>query len=413
MQYLGQPTAAITLRTSWFMTMVPAIEIVWNLWFVALVLGNSRNSEINMPNNILRPERPRNQDRMLGTKLLTWYQKHKRPLVWRKTKDPYRIWIAEVMLQQTQVSRVEQFYPRFIERFSTCLSLAKSNWQTVLPFWRGLGYYQRGRNLLDAARIIETQFSGKVPRDFNHLTSLPGIGPYTANAILCFAFGQPRPALDTNVKRVLSRVYALPENLLEQRAAPLFLTFKKQADLLNHALMDLGSLLCKSTKTNCNICPLAMHCFYARKYYDPQYKKATPERRRVRSVRSKMTIDVGIACIHNRGKYLIGKRKSSAGGYWEFPGGKREGRETIRQCLKRESQEELGVEISVRPPFFRKSATEGGFYWRLHFCRCQILHGRPKPKFHSKLKWVAAADLASHALPPLNKEAIQALSRFV
>ncbi|MCB0355290.1 MAG: A/G-specific adenine glycosylase [Bdellovibrionales bacterium] len=313
------------------------------------------------------------------------------------------------MLQQTQVSRGIEFYNRFLAKFPTLSSLAKASWRNVLPVWRGLGYYRRGENLLRTAKLLVSEYKGKFPQDKKSLQQLPGIGPYTAAAIVSFAFDQPEPAIDTNVKRVLGRFYGCPEVGVGPRAVSIFRKHKKQSAELNHALMDLGSALCTSRKALCEECPLSKGCdYYQSGKRDVWAAQSARKTKRKRSAAPSI-VDVGCACIHREGKYLFAKRIAAKGGKWEFPGGKREKGESIRSCLKREIQEELGVEVSVRPPFLVEEFTEKNFTWRLHFCRCRILRGREQCREHEKLEWVTPDDFSNYPMPKENRRALSKL----
>ncbi|MFN8390769.1 MAG: NUDIX domain-containing protein [Bdellovibrionota bacterium] len=339
--------------------------------------------------------------------LLAWYKRNGRALPWRKTADPYKIWISEVMLQQTQVSRVEGYYSRFLQRFPTVEKLAAARWQSVLPYWRGLGYYGRGRNLLQAAKTIVRVHDRKLPQSFPELRTLPGIGEYTASAILSFAFGQAVPALDTNLKRVLARVLGKTGAEVTVDAEKIFRSARKNAPHLNHALMDIGALLCKSRHVACEECPLRPYCVFFKSGAALTLNVSSSAPKTPRASRG--AIDVGAACIHRDGRYLIARRSPAKGGEWEFPGGKREPGESIRDCLKREIREELGVEIAVRPAFFVSSLERGGKRYRIHFCRSQILRGKPKNREHAKLAWVERSALLDFDLAGSNRDAAKIL----
>ena len=335
--------------------------------------------------------------------ILPWYRKHGRDLPWRKTKDPYLIWISEVMLQQTQVSRVLHYYERFLGRFPSVKSLASTNWRSLLPYWRGLGYYQRGKNLIQTASAICERHGGEFPRSKEELKKLPGIGEYTSAAILSFAFDRCEPALDTNLKRVLARFYGCEPSEVEGKAKTAFSKKPRSSALLNHALMDIGATLCRSRKVDCPLCPLASECAFARNPTLP-----LPAKGKEKQSPSRVAVHVGAACIHKEGKYLLAQVKS---GEWEFPGGKREPGEDIRACLKREIREELGVEIAVRPAFLSVDFEKGGKKHRLHFCRSQILKGIPKCLEHKKLAWVAPEDFSRYTLRETNQAALKKLRR--
>jgi len=198
--------------------------------------------------------------------LIRWYQVHGRDLPWRRTTDPYRILISEIMLQQTQVERVLDFYYAFLNRFPTVRSLAAAKEAEVLDAWKGLGYYNRARNLHKTAIAIVRDHDGEFPRDLDALRSLPGIGRYTAGAIMSFAFCEDAPIVDTNVIRVLTRTLGEPENAsgaekerwLWEMAASIIPT--GQGFILNQAIMDFGATLCTHHHPACDICLLSAHC---------------------------------------------------------------------------------------------------------------------------------------------------------
>lgn len=204
---------------------------------------------------------------IFSKQLLKWYAEHGRcDLPWRTSVTPYRVWLSEIMLQQTQVSTVIHYFKTFINTFPTISALAKASEDEVLHLWSGLGYYSRARNLHKTAKIICDQFKGKFPKELETLQSLPGIGRSTAGAIAAIAFKEAHPILDGNVKRVLMRYFALEgwsdkqENvkLLWQYAAQL--TPKKEVDDYTQAIMDLGSMICTRTKPRCELCPVQKRC---------------------------------------------------------------------------------------------------------------------------------------------------------
>ncbi len=191
-------------------------------------------------------------------KLLAWYKRNARVLPWRETRNPYAILVSEFMLQQTQVSRVLEFYPRFLKRFPTFGSLARSQPKAVMEAWDGLGYYARARNLHRLAREVTRQHDGTLPDDPESLRTLPGVGRYTAGAVACFAYEKPVATVDTNVRRVLERAFAskdvwkLAEKLVPKNG--------ERAWRFNQALMELGALVCTARKPNCPECPVRSDC---------------------------------------------------------------------------------------------------------------------------------------------------------
>ncbi|BAF69320.1 A/G-specific adenine glycosylase [Nitratiruptor sp. SB155-2] len=189
--------------------------------------------------------------------LLEWFEKHGRhELPWRQTQDVYKIYLSEIMLQQTQVSRVEgEYYPKFLKRFPTLKALAQASENEVLALWSGLGYYSRARNLLQCAKICKDT----LPKEPKELMKLPGIGTYTANAICAFAYNQPVAVVDTNIKRVIMRFFALQDEKEVQQKAQMILN-TNEPKKHNLALMDLGSLLCTPKNPLCDQCPIQQWC---------------------------------------------------------------------------------------------------------------------------------------------------------
>lgn len=200
------------------------------------------------------------QSRVFVRKLLIWYKKAARELPWRDTRNPYAILVSEFMLQQTQVSRVLEYFPRFMARFPTIDALARSRPKAVMEQWDGLGYYARASNLHALARVVRTTMAGRLPDSPEELQKLPGVGRYTAGAVACFAYEKAVPAVDTNVKRVLSRAFK-PKDVwkLAQRIMP---RDGKRAWQFNQAMMELGALVCTARVPKCQDCPVKNHCRY-------------------------------------------------------------------------------------------------------------------------------------------------------
>lgn len=205
--------------------------------------------------------------------LLDWFRRHGRDLPWRRTRDPYQILVSEVMLQQTQVSRVTEYWPRFLERFPTIADLAKASPRRVREAWDGLGYYRRAENLRRTARDVVTHHGGQVPHEQAKLRSLPGIGAYTAGAVASFAFELAEPAIDTNVARVLRRAFhprlrssAAADRRLWESAKLLVPRAGITAWTTNQALMELGALVCTARVMRCEICPVRRHCMTGSKW---------------------------------------------------------------------------------------------------------------------------------------------------
>jgi len=255
--------------------------------------------------------------------LIAWYDHHAADLPWRGA-DAYRVWLSEIMLQQTRIETVLPYYTRFTTAYPSISDLAAAPLDDVLKQWEGLGYYSRARNLHKTAQIIATELKGQFPRTVPQLLELPGIGRYTAGAIASIAFGQRAPVLDGNVIRVFSRLLDLPDDVRETRTrnqlwqiAEEWLPQERPGDY-NQALMELGQRICLPRNPRCGECPLQTHC--------AAYANGTQTQRPVKSRRQPTPhYDVAAGLIRDEvGRLLIAQRREDGllGGLWEFPGGK-------------------------------------------------------------------------------------------
>ena len=250
--------------------------------------------------------------------LLGWYRRNRRALPWRKSKDPYRIWVSEVMLQQTTVKAVVPHYEAFLERYPTLASLAGASEDAVLGLWSGLGYYHRARNLLRGARHVVAHHAGRFPKSLEAALAVPGVGLYTGSAILSIAYGVPLPVVDGNVRRVLARLEALSGAGWKSdgpyyNRAEILLDREHPGDW-NQALMELGASLCTPKKPACPACPVRSHCqALARGLVD-----RLPEARRKRAP---VDVTVATAVIERNGRILLVRRPSGRllGRMWEIP----------------------------------------------------------------------------------------------
>lgn len=252
--------------------------------------------------------------------LLSWYAENKRTLPWREQKDPYFVWISEIMLQQTRVEAVRGYYERFVEALPTVEALAACPQQQLLKLWEGLGYYSRVRNMQKAAQLIAEEYGGRIPQKKGELLKLPGIGSYTAGAIASIAFGEPVPAVDGNVLRIWARLKACDEDILKpstKQAAErelLSIMPRESAGELNQAFMDLGSAVCVPKAPGCGKCPLAFACEARRRGLTetlPVRKKPAARKREERTV----------LVIRDGDKVAVHKRpeKGLLAGLYEFP----------------------------------------------------------------------------------------------
>lgn len=348
----------------------------------------------------------------LRSGLLEWYSIQGRDLPWRRSRDPYAIWVSEIMLQQTQVKTVIPYYDRWLAQFPTLQTLASADQQQVLKLWQGLGYYARARNLHRAAQDIVSQHHGVFPTDLPTAVSLPGIGRTTAGGILSAAFDQPTPILDGNVKRVLARLVALsvPTSKAIAQLWQLSIALLDPAHPrdFNQAWMDLGATVCLPRSPLCDRCPWQPHCCA----FHQGIQTEIPMTETRAPIPRKM---IGVAVIWNdAGQILIDRRKPNGllGGLWEFPGGKVELGETIPDCIQREIQEELGIEIEVGDRLIVIDHTYSHFHVTLNVHHCKHLSGEPQPLQCDEIRWVELADLDSYPFPKANLQIIEALRQW-
>lgn len=253
--------------------------------------------------------------------LLEWYKREKRDLPWRKERDPYKIWVSEVMLQQTRVDTVIPYFERFMEKFPTLEALSEAEEEQVLKAWEGLGYYSRIRNLHSAVKEVKEKYGGKVPDTLEEMTSLKGVGPYTAGAVLSIAYGKPYPAVDGNVMRVASRILSIWEDIAKPASRKIFeeaihhLMYTEDPSSFNQALMELGALICTPTSPSCLLCPVREHCHA----FEEGVQEELPVKTRKKNMK---LVHIGAVVLKNKeGKFLIHKREVTGllANLWEFP----------------------------------------------------------------------------------------------
>lgn len=320
---------------------------------------------------------------------------------WRGEKDPYKIWLSEVMLQQTQVETVIPYYEKWLKRFPTIHHVAETTEDEILKMWEGLGYYARGRNFHKACVEVVRSYGGKVPDDSDSFAKLKGVGPYTVAAVQSIAFQRPLPAIDGNVKRVVSRLLALkkpPSQSLSE--IELFLKkniFKEKPGDFNQAMMDLGATICRAQNPECLKCPVSSFCEAFNKNEVSAFP--IPERR---LVRPHYRIAVGV--IWKGDKILVTRRPSKGllGGLWEFPGGKIEKGESPKECVVREIQEEVGLHVKAGNSVgvIRHAYTH--FSIEMEGILCQYLKGKPKALGCDAWRWIRWDEISSLAFPKAN-----------
>ena len=346
--------------------------------------------------------------------LLRWFRNHGRDLPWRKNYDPYQVWLSEIMLQQTQMERGVAYFKRWVKRYPDISSVALSSSYEILKYWEGLGYYARARNLHKAARMMQSEYGGRVPRDYAELLKVPGIGPYTASAIASIAYNVDIPVVDANVERVFARIFdidkplknrAVHEEILE--SARLLLPQGKARDF-NQALMDLGGILCTPRNPNCGNCPVAGQCTaYQGNFVDDRPVKKGGQQ----AIHIEMATGLLIKNYH----IFIQQRKDDDiwGGLWEFPGGRLKDEESPEEALLREYWEETRFAVEI----CRKVTTVTHFYTKykvtLHCYLCRLPGDSILPDLYAaqKYHWVKKEHLRNYGFPAGHRKFIDYIQK--
>lgn len=344
--------------------------------------------------------------------LLRWYRAGARDLPWRRTRDPYAIWLSEIMLQQTRVETVVDYYNRFLAAFPTVQDLANAPKEQVMKQWEGLGYYTRAHNLHKAAKTIAHELGGEFPQTVEEWLALPGIGRYTAGAIVSIAYGISAPVLDGNVKRVLARIFGIEKSIddlstvqeLWHKAEALI--SKSDPGAFNQSLMELGARICIPRNPRCEICPVNKVC----EAWLNDRQNELPIRKAKKKIPHALVV---AAAIEKNGRYLLGKRPEGKmlAGLWEFPGGKVEPGETPEEALRRELREELDIEVDIAEHIVTVEHGYSHLSVTIHLFRCKHLSGTPKKLYHSEIKWVPRSHFARYAFPAANHKFIEALMK--
>lgn len=361
-----------------------------------------------MPVKTTKPVLPQGaaiRTRKVRRSLLAWFAANARDLPWRRTRDPYAIWVSEVMLQQTQVDTVIPYYHRFLETYPTIERLAAADLDGLLKVWEGLGYYTRARNLHKAARAVVENHAGQIPDNLDALLSLPGVGRYTAAAVGSIAFGLAAAALDGNVIRVLSRLDCIKDDPSKPKIREQL--WQRAEDLLdpahpgdfNQAMMELGATVCLPRNPLCLTCPVAGLCL-ARQC-------GLQDKLPVRKKAAKLPLQVvAVGLIWKAGKLLIDKRKPKGllGGLWEFPGGKRLRGEKLPATIVREAKEELDIAIEAGRQVCVVEHAYSHFRVRLHVFDCRFISGRVRCRSCDDFRWIRPQDLDRFAFPGANRK---------
>lgn len=334
------------------------------------------------------------------SRLLAWYKRHGRSLPWRRTSNPYHIWLSEVMLQQTQVDTVIPYYLRFLEKYPDIETLALAPLPDILKVWENMGYYRRAHCLHQAAGIIVSRYGGSLPGAWDDLIRLPGIGAYTAGAVLSIAFGQGVAAVDGNVRRVVCRLFAIvhdpgrPEVRKRiQAVAQSLVPSGKRAGHFNQAMMDLGASVCTSNAPRCTRCPIRQEC----RAYDRGLQNVLPVKTKKRAVPERH----GVAAVlfDRSGRVLVVQRPAQGmlASLWKFPGGFIEPHESLEAGIRRTVEEELGIRIRTESPVEIIKHTYTHFRLRLHVWLCRYSGEAVQALKCQQWQWAAPNRL--HRLP--------------
>ena len=332
--------------------------------------------------------------------LLAWFAAYQRDMPWRGEVDPYRIWVSEVMLQQTQVKKVVGYYERFIARFPSVQQLAAAPLQDVLKVWEGLGYYARARNLHKAAKVIVTELDGQIPEDYATFRKLPGVGDYSAAAVQSIAFDAPYAAVDGNIKRVLARLFLIESPINDARSAK---AFQQQADelldikvpgLFNQAMMELGATVCRPQSPTCLVCPVNPFC----KAFHTASQETFPKRKE-----SKPTPEhhLAVGVIYKDRTVLITQRQLDGllGGLWEFPGGRLAEGETAEAACVRYIAETLNLSVNNVRYLTRVRHAYTHFKVVVDVFQCDYQAGEVVLKGPRDAEWIEITALRKYPLP--------------
>ena len=348
--------------------------------------------------------------------LLAWFDENAVDLPWRQNPTAYRVWLSEIMLQQTQIETVLPYYTRFLLAYPTIHDLATAPLDSVLKQWEGLGYYSRARNLHKTAQIVSKEMNGDFPDTAKALQQLPGIGRYTAGAIASITFGESAPVLDGNVIRVFTRLQDIDSDITQTATKNQLWQLaedwvpKHRAGDYNQALMELGQKICRPRNPDCPNCPIQSHC--------QAYANGTQQDRPVKKKKAPVPhADVTAGLIWNNHQQLLIAQRPEDGllaRMWEFPGGKLEDGETLEACLKRELQEELAIEVEVGELFVKVNHAFTHLKITLYAFECRYIgamspHTEPQKIGVRDWAWVTLDELDNYMFGKADRQVIQAL----
>ena len=341
--------------------------------------------------------------------LLHWYDSNKRDLPWRKTNDLYKIWLSEVMLQQTRVNTVVPYYLLWVKKYKSIKTVAKADYQNLLKLWEGLGYYSRCRNFYKSCLIIINDYDGKIPLDYLTFRSLPGVGDYIASAVLSIGQNQPHPAIDSNVKRVMARVLKIKHvtkrnNRRIRNRLIKWMDPERPGDI-NQALMDLANKICRVDHAYCNTCPIDKVCMAEKMSIPESYptklnKKIIPHKEIVAGI------------IWQREKFLITKRPENAllGGLWEFPSAEIQFNETPIGALRRQISKDFNIYINIGKKLGHVKHAYSHFKITLTLYQCKT--NRSVKNIYKEYKWIIPTEVNNYPFPKSNHKLFKLLDSY-
>ncbi len=343
--------------------------------------------------------------------LLHWYEENKRDLPWRKTQDPYRVWVSEVMLQQTKVDTVIPYYHRFLESFPTLKDLAEAREEEVMKAWEGLGYYSRARHLHQAVKEVVENYGGEVPHEKKAFSSLKGVGPYTAGAVLSIAFEQPEPAIDGNVMRVFSRLLLITEDITKaktrkifEEVIPPFLEEVLPSEM-NQALMELGAIVCFPTSPHCLLCPVERYCMAREEGVQEELpvkaKKRAPKVKKMAAVILK----------NEEGKTLFHQRPDDGllATLWEYPNTEIKEAGQTKETLTEFLSSEYEIEAIIGEKVQEVKHVFTHLIWEI-----EVYEGivkRQKTCQNERLSWLTLREATQYAFPVSHQKILKEQKR--
>lgn len=346
------------------------------------------------------------------SRVLDWYEMNRKDFPWRQTSDPYRIWVSEVMLQQTRSATVISYYNRFIAQFPDVKQLARAQDNELMKAWEGFGYYSRALALRESARIIERDFDGRIPCDIDDLIRLPGIGPYTSGAIASIAFGVPAPAIDGNAMRLISRLFLIRSPIDRARARDLVAKIVEQLipasnpGEFNQGLMEIGSTVCLPKNPRCSLCPLQADC----KVLEANLQETIPIK--PSKARPRKVVAAVAAIRHASGDILIVKRQPGVlmGGLWNLPWWEVESHITPAEAMQKGAERDLNLELEAGAEFLAYLHRFTHIEMAVRAFRAVPLTRHWDPPNTVVTQWVPIRNLERFPFPAAHKPILDSLS---